>query len=113
MKNDLLYQLALTLVSNIGDVQAKILVQHFGNAQSIFSASKSQLEKIEGIGSVRAKSIKDFADYAMAEKEILFLEKFNINPLFLTDAAYPKRLLHCYDSPTLLFYKGTADLNTS
>ena len=113
MKNDLLYQLALTLVSNIGDVQAKILVQHFGNAQSIFSASRSQLERIEGIGSVRAKSIKDFADYDLAEKEILFLEKFNINPLFLTDAAYPKRLLHCYDSPTLLFYKGTADLNTS
>ncbi|MES1221692.1 MAG: DNA-processing protein DprA, partial [Bacteroidota bacterium] len=25
----------------------------------------------------------------------------------------PKRLLNCYDSPTLLYYKGTADLNAS
>ena len=25
---------------------------------------------------------------------------------------YPKRLLNCYDSPTLLYYKGEADLNS-
>lgn len=33
--------------------------------------------------------------------------------MFLTDSDYPRRLLNCYDSPTLLFYKGTADLNAS
>ena len=32
--------------------------------------------------------------------------------LFITDGGYPKRLLNCYDPPTLLFYKGTGDLNT-
>src|SRR5437868_4974529 len=36
---DLLYQIALTLVPNIGAVQAKILVDHFGDAESIFKAS--------------------------------------------------------------------------
>ena len=71
------------------------------------------LEKIEGIGTVRARAIKAFRDFDVAEKEIAFIEKHNITPLFLTDAAYPQRLLHCYDAPTLLFYKGTADLNAS
>ena len=111
MNNELLHQLALTLVPNIGDVQAKILIQHFGEVSAIFKAKTSALEKIEGIGSVRAKSIKEFDDFDIAEKEQEFIEKYKIKTFFLTDKDYPKRLLNCYDSPTLLFYKGIADLN--
>ena len=113
MINDLLYQLALTEIPNIGWVQAKILAQHFGEAEKIFKAKQSTLEKIEGIGTIRANSIKNFTDFSPAEEEIKFLEKFKIQPLFITDKNYPQRLLNCYDSPTLLFYKGTADLNAS
>ena len=113
MSNELLYQLVLTLVPNIGDVQSKILVQHFGDASSIFKAKRSSLEKIEGIGTIRANSIKEFNDFHIAEKELDFIEKYKIKTFFLTDEDYPKRLLNCYDSPTLLFYKGTADLNAS
>ena len=113
MNNEFLHQLALTLVPNIGDVQAKILVQHFGDANSIFKARQSALEKIEGIGAIRAKSIKDFDDFYIAEKELEFIEKYKIKTFFLTDEDYPKRLLNCYDSPTLLFYKGIANLNAA
>lgn len=110
MNPELLYQLALTLIPNIGPVQAKILLQHC-NAEEIFHAKKTFLEKIEGIGPVRAAAIVAFKDFSQAEEEIKFIEKYKIKPLFLTDTAYPKRLLNCYDSPTLLFYKGEADLN--
>src|SRR5215475_4908715 len=113
MTDDLLYQLALTEVPNVGLVQAKILAQYFGEAQKIFNAGQSTLEKIDGIGEVRARSIKRFRDFSQAEKEIKFIEKFSIRPLFITDKQYPQRLLHCYDSPTILFYKGKADLNAS
>src|SRR5215203_1535802 len=113
MNNELLHQLALTLVPNIGDVQAKLLVHHFGKVSAIFRAKQSELEKIEGIGTVRARSIKEFNDFHLAEEELKFIEKYKIQTLFLTDKDYPKRLLNCYDSPTLLFYKGTADLNAS
>ncbi len=111
MDRQLLYQLALTLVPNIGDVHSKTLVNHFGDAESIFKAKLSILEKIEGIGTVRAESIKRFDDFKEAEKEMAFIEKYKIKTLFITDESYPIRLLNCYDSPTLLFYKGTADLN--
>jgi DNA processing protein len=110
MNSELLYQLALTLIPNIGPVQAKILLQHC-NAEEIFHAKKTFLEKIEGIGPVRAAAIVAFKDFSQAEEEIKFIEKYKIKPFFLTDVAYPKRLLNCYDSPTLLFYKGEADLN--
>ncbi len=112
MNSELLYQLGLTLVPNIGPVQAKILLQHC-EAEEIFHAKKSFLEKIEGIGTVRAASIVSFRDFSEAEEEIKFIEKYKIKTLFLTDKDYPQRLLNCYDSPTLLYYKGDADLNAS
>ncbi len=113
MNSELLYQLALTEVPNIGCVHAKILAQQFGSAENIFKAKLPLLEKIDGIGEIRARSIKAFNDFSKAEEEIRFIEKYKIKPLFLTDNDYPKRLLNCYDSPTLLFYKGDADLNAS
>jgi len=111
MNNDLLYQVALTLTPNIGDVHAKALINIYGDAAAIFKAPKKQLENIEGIGTVRAGSIKAFKDFTSCEAEINFIEKYKITPLFITDDHYPKRLLNCYDSPLLLYYRGNADLN--
>jgi DNA processing protein len=88
-------------------------VNHFGTAEAIFSAPKKEINSIEGIGEIRAKSLKDFKDFSRAEEEIQFIEKYKIQPLFLTDKEYPKRLLNCYDSPPMLYYKGNADLNAS
>ncbi|MFT4092226.1 MAG: DNA-processing protein DprA [Niabella sp.] len=112
MNNTLLYQIALTLIPGIGCVQARCLLEHF-TAEEIFKAKKSSLEKIEGIGTLRINNIKSFNDYTTAEKEIAFIEKYKIQPLFITDDAYPKRLLNCYDPPTLLYYRGNANLNQS
>lgn len=113
MNKDLLYQIALTLVPNIGDVRAKALLETFGDAESIFKTAKKNLENIEGIGTIAANSLKHFSDFKICEDEIHFIEKNNITPLFITDENYPQRLLNCYDSPTLLYYKGNADLNSS
>lgn len=76
MHSQLFYQLSLTLVPNIGDVQAKILVQHFGDAGSVFKAKISELEKIEGIGEIRARSIKHFNEFHLAEHEEKFIDKY-------------------------------------
>jgi DNA processing protein len=113
MTADAVYQIALTLVPNIGNVHAKSLMDIFGDAATIFNAKKSTLEKIEGIGTVRANSIKAFTDFTSCEAELDFIERYKIAPLFLTNPNYPKRLLSCYDSPTVLYYKGNADLNAA
>jgi len=113
LHSDLIYQISLSLVPNIGDVHAKALANYFGDAKSIFKAKKKELEDIEGIGSIRAKSIKEFANFLLAEVEAVFIEKYKITPLFITDKDYPQRLLNCYDSPSILYYKGNAELNSS
>lgn len=111
MNSELPYQIALTLIPNIGAVQARLLIDHFGDASSVFKARKKELAAIEGIGEIKAKCIKDFKAFDTAEKEMAFTDKHHITPLFLTDAGYPQRLLHCYDPPTLLYYRGNANLN--
>ena len=78
MNSELLYQLALTEVPNIGWVHAKILAQEFGSAEKIFKAKLHLLEKIEGVGEIRARSIKAFTDFSKAEEEIKFIEKYKI-----------------------------------
>jgi len=111
MQNDLLYRIALTLVPHIGAVQARILIQHFGDAAAVFKAKKSMLGKLQGIGEIRAGSILHFNRWEEAEKEIAFIARYKITPLFISDAQYPTRLLNCYDPPTLLYYRGSAPLN--
>lgn len=113
MLSELHYQLALAEVPHIGYVQAKKLTEHFGSAGAVFRASMSELERLEDIGAVRARSIKNFRDFSTAEKELKFIDQYKISALFLSDPQYPQRLLNCYDPPTLLFYKGNADLNQS
>ncbi|HEU4471324.1 MAG TPA: DNA-processing protein DprA [Flavisolibacter sp.] len=110
---ELFYRLALCLVPQIGDVQARILVQQLGSATAVFKCKTRELEKIEGIGAMRAQSIHAFRNFAQAEAELQFISKNGVQPLFFTDEAYPRRLLHCPDAPALLFYKGKADLNAS
>ncbi|WP_346236034.1 DNA-processing protein DprA [Niabella insulamsoli] len=112
MRSTLLYQIALTLIPGIGCVQARHLLEHF-EPEEIFKTSSKHLEKVEGIGSIRASGIRTFADFEAAEQEIDFLEKYNIKPLFIADDDYPKRLLHCYDAPLMLYYRGSACLNHS
>ncbi|HEX8460928.1 MAG TPA: DNA-processing protein DprA, partial [Segetibacter sp.] len=77
------------------------------------SASKKELGNIEGIGEIKANSIKAYENFGFAEREMHFIDKYKIEALFLTDLKYPKRLLNCYDSPTILYYRGNADLNHS
>ncbi len=86
--NLLLYQIALTLIPHIGPVQARLLLQHIGVAE-LFKARKSSLEKIEGVGEIRSRSIQAFHNFREAEEEIVFIEKYKIKPLFITDKDYP------------------------
>lgn len=110
--NELTYQVALTMLDGIGDVLAKNLIAYCGSAEQVFKTRNAVFEKIPGIGSVLAKAIvnsKELID--RAEKEIQFMQDKGIEPLFFTDKKYPHRLKHCHDSPVMLYYKGSADLN--
>lgn len=106
-----LHQIALTFVNNIGPTLAKTLVSHFGDAESVFNASKSRLLNVPGIGGKTIGQLNFNEALIRAEAELRFIEKNDIEVIFYTESAYPKRLKNCNDSPALLYSKGNADLN--
>jgi DNA processing protein len=108
---DLPYLISLIRVPQVGCVHAKTLLRHFGSAEAVFKSSIQTLEKIEGIGKIRARSIKSFRDFSGSEKELSFLQRYGIRALTQQDEDYPQRLLPAYDAPILLFYMGSSGLN--
>lgn len=109
--DDLLYKLALTLIPGVGSVNGKSLVAYCGGVQAVFMEKKRALMKIPGIGEQTVNAISNHNVFARAEEELEFIEKNKILPLFYLDKEYPIRLKQCHDSPLILYYKGTADLN--
>ena len=108
MHDELFYRIAITMIPELGPVRIKMLVDFFGDAANIFKAKKKDL--LHCVGQAGA-GIKEWKAMETAEKEMLFIDRHRISALFLTDKDYPKRLLHCYDPPSLLYYRGSADLN--
>lgn len=111
MTNDLLYEIGVTLVPGVGVVSGKKLVAYCGGAEAVFKEKKRNLEAITGLSAKSIDTIISQKVLLRAEKEIKYTEKMNIKPLFYLNSDYPKRLQHCNDSPMMLYYKGTADLN--
>jgi len=107
----LLYQIGITLISGIGDINAKKLIAYCGGAEAVFKEKKNALTKIPGIGTSTVNSIISQKVLKRAEEEIAFIQRYNITPLYFTEEEYPQRLKHCIDGPILLYYKGNADLN--
>jgi DNA processing protein len=113
MNHELLYQVALTQVPELGPVHARLLIEKLGSASQVFKARKKELGSVPGIGETRAGQIKAFRDFTLAEKEMAFCHKHSIQPLFITEPDYPQQLTHCYDAPVLLYYRGTAALHNN
>ncbi|UUF15543.1 MULTISPECIES: DNA-processing protein DprA [Flavobacterium] len=107
---DLFYLLALMKVDGVGDIMAKKLLNHCGNAEAIFNSKTNQIAAIDGVGSVMLKNIKDKAIFEKANQELEFIRKNDIKISFFQDETYPDRLKHCIDSPVLIFTGGNIDL---
>jgi DNA processing protein len=108
---DLIYKLALTLIPGVGSVNGKSLVAYCGGVKAVFMEKKRALLKIPGIGEQTINAIANHNVFGRAEEELAFIEKNKIAPLFYLDKEYPIRLKQCHDSPLMLYYKGTSELN--
>jgi len=108
-----LHKIALTFIKSIGPVTAKNLLAYCGSAEQVFSATRSQLLQIPGIGAKTVEAILNTDALKRAGEELKFVEKHGIEVLFFSDENYPKRLKNCIDSPILLYFKGKANLNHS
>ncbi len=113
MNDNRIYQLALSFINGIGSMNAKKLLAYVGSVEGIFTEKKQNLLKIPGIGKQLADEIENKDIFKKVEEELKFIDKHQITTYFYLDKDYPQRLKQCEDSPIILYYKGTGNLNHS
>lgn len=107
----LIYEIGVSLLPNIGSINGKKLVAYCGGAEAVFKQKKSHLEKIEGIGKKTTDLIVNQNVLIDAEEELKFIKQNEIQSFFFTDKTYPFRLKQAEDSPLMIYYKGQDVLN--
>jgi len=110
-EDQLINILALQHVPKIGSTNAKKLIAHCGSAEAVFKEKKSNILKIDGIGTVTIEGLFDSIHFEEAKNELRFIKDNNIGYTCFTDSDYPERLKHCIDAPLLLFQSGNINLH--
>jgi DNA processing protein len=97
---------ALNMIEHVGPIRVRQLLEHFGEAPKILSASKSQLLRVRGIGEETADSIAGWEKSVDLAAELQRLADSGCKIVIQTDDNYPAMLREIYDPPVVLYVKG-------
>src|SRR5450432_1823816 len=97
---------ALNMVEHVGPVRARSLLEHFGDAPRILSASKHELTRVRNIGDETAESISNCEKSIDLAGELKRISEFGCHVLISSDEHYPALLREIYDPPIVLYVKG-------
>ena len=98
--------IALNLIEHVGSVRARSLLEHFGDAPKILTASKSALLRVRNIGDETAEAIVHWEKSVDLTGEIRRIQDSGCHVLVQSDDAYPTLLREIYDPPFVLYVKG-------
>jgi DNA processing protein len=95
----------LNMTPGIGPRAAAKLLERFGSAEAVYSATRAELEQLrlipEAVDSIIARNLQ-----ARADVEIASIRKLGGDVLILDDGVYPATLREIYDPPIVLYVKG-------
>ena len=111
-EKELLCRMALPLLPGIGLVGARHLIQAAGSATMLFEHARELPALLPGVTPKVATAFQHTEVFRLCEAELSFAQKHQIQCLTEDDEAYPSRLRECPDAPLVLFYKGSANLNS-
>lgn len=97
---------ALNLIDGVGPVRARQLLEHFGDAPTILSASRSQLLQVRGIGAETAEAIAGWEKGVDLAGELKRIGDSGCRIVIQSDEEYPASLREIYDPPLVLYVKG-------
>lgn len=105
--------MALTQMTSLSLTNLHLLIQELGSAVTIYENRNDLRQVLPSASKKTLDGMGHFDTYlARAEQELEFCRKGRIQCLGLNDEGYPQRLRDCNDAPILLYYRGTANLNT-
>ena len=98
--------IVLNLIEGVGPVRARSLLEHFGEAPKILSASKHELTRVRNIGDETAEAISNWEKSVDLAGELKRITDFGCHVLIQSDENYPASLREIYDPPLVLYVKG-------
>lgn len=109
---EIIYTIALTRLPQVGLIIARKLYESAGSATTLYQHRHSLRDILPDATPRLIEAVSHFDEYiAGAEREMDFIGRKGIKAYTLADPAYPRRLLDCHDSPTLIFHCGTGLMN--
>jgi DNA processing protein len=103
---ELVDSLRLSLVSGVGPLLRKALLDRFSSPAAVLAAAKDELQCVDGIGPKIAARIVAARDEIDAEAELQLAAENGIDVLTDTDSDYPRLLKQIHDPPGVLFRSG-------
>src|SRR5258708_25192520 len=94
------------MIGEVGQVRARLLLEHFGDAPKILTASKSELLRVRNIGEETAEAISTWEKSVDLAGELKRISDFGCHVLISSDENYPALLREIYDPPLVLYVKG-------
>src|SRR5690242_9201095 len=105
MTDQIPYWVGLSIVPGIGPARMRALLDHFGNAQSTYSALYGDLIGA-GLDSRTAEAVLSTRRKLDLDAEMEKLDRARVEALTWENEDYPKRLLEVNDAPPVLYTMG-------
>jgi DNA processing protein len=103
---ELLTAVRLNLVPGIGPRHQRSLLDYFGDPESVFTASLTELERVSGMGPKLARLIHAAKTFDYAEAELQTCKENGFKLLRLGTDEYPQNLPEVCDAPLILYCRG-------
>jgi DNA processing protein len=99
------YLIAFNMISGLGSLKIKNILENFDSPQKVFQAGEEELLKLAGIGKELVARIKNF-DFKILEQELSISKKHGIKIITVLDEEYPELLKEIPDPPVVLYIWG-------
>ena len=98
--------IALNMLPTVGPVRLRKLLEVFKEPQQILSAKRSELRKVEGIGSEVADQIASWESIVDLAAELARIRDFGATVITQQSPSYPKSLREIHAPPIVLYLWG-------
>lgn len=105
-------EITLSMIQNLKPETMRHLVDVFGSAEAVLTATKEELSTRAELSDETAEKIIFSSVEGRVDDELRFIEKYNLRVLTPQKDDYPENLRNnCFDAPYLLYVKGNIRFN--
>lgn len=112
-EEEIISTIALTKLKGVSLLNARTLLETVGSASEVLAHREDIVSLIPNASNRLKEAFADVGEALKeAEQEMEFVNQKRMRVFTLLDEDYPARLKECEDAPLVLYYCGSADLNS-